>query len=539
MKYAAVPAFWLFLQVGAMASTQTPDQLYGPLFETVQMQRVFKDSKSFADAIPLDDPAKIVALYNVQSKLLNFDLKDFVSKYFALMPDAHMTYMSVAGENVCTHIDKLWDVLRREPSADKKSSSLLPLRYPYVVPGGRFSEIYYWDSYFTMQGLIASGRVDLAQSLVRNLADLATRYGHVPNGNRSYYLSRSQPPFLAAMVELLVSVKGKAQYKDYLAALEAEYAYWMEGAENLRPGETARNVVKMPDGAVLNRYWDDRDMPRQESYFEDVITAQRSKRAAQEVYRNLRAGAESGWDFSSRWLKDPQDLSSIRTMDIVPVDLNTLLYQLEKTLETAYGLDGASVKSARMHERAKARQKAINDYLWNDLDGFYVDYWLDEAQQSRQLTAATVYPLYFRLSTTQQADKIDAAVRENLLKEHGLSTTMLQTGQQWDAPNAWAPLQWLAAQGFAKYGHEQLAKDITKRWSSAVIATYQATGKLTEKYNVNAAGKESQAGEYPTQDGFGWTNGVLRAFLAQDPSLAGDEPACLSKFKLSPGPDNP
>lgn len=522
-----------------MASTQTPDQLYGPLFEAVQMQRVFKDSKSFADAIPLDEPAKIVALYNVQSKLLNFDLKDFVSKHFALMPDAHMTYVSVAGEDVCTHIDKLWDALRREPSADEASSSLLPLRYPYVVPGGRFSEIYYWDSYFTMQGLIASDRVDLAQSLVRNLADLATRYGHVPNGNRSYYLSRSQPPFLAAMVELLVSVKGKAQYHDYLPALEAEYAYWMNGAENLRPGERNRNVVMMPDGAVLNRYWDDRETPRQESYFEDVTTAQHSKRPAQEVYRNLRAGAESGWDFSSRWLKDPQDLSSIRTMDIVPVDLNTLLYQLEKTLETTYGLDGASVKSVSMHERAKARQKAINDYLWNDVDGFYVDYWLDEGQQSRQLTAATVYPLYFRLSTTQQADKIDAVVRENLLKEHGLSTTMLQTGQQWDAPNAWAPLQWLAAQGFAKYGHEQLAHDIAKRWSSAVIATYQTTGKLTEKYNVNATDKESQAGEYPTQDGFGWTNGVLRAFLAQDPSIAGDSPACLSKIKPSRGPDSP
>ena len=522
-----------------MASPQTPDEMYGPLFEAVQMQRVFKDSKSFADAVPKGAPEQIVALYVKQSKLSGFDLQTFVAEHFKFPPLAGKAYASVAGENVCTHIDKLWDVLRREPNTDEASSSLLPLRYPYVVPGGRFSEIYYWDSYFTMQGLIASGRVDLAQSLVRNLADLATRYGHVPNGNRSYYLSRSQLPFLAAMVELLVSVKGKAEYQKYLPALEAEYAYWMNGAENLRPGETVRNVVMMPDGAVLNRYWDDRDTPRQESYIEDVTTAKLSERPSQEVYRNLRAGAESGWDFSSRWLKDPKDLSSIRTIDVVPVDLNALLCQLEKTLETAYGLDGASVKSARMHERAKARQKAINDYLWNDVDGFYVDYWLDEGQQSRQLTAATVYPLYFRLSTTQQAEEIDVAVRQNLLKAHGLSTTMLQTGQQWDAPNAWAPLQWLAAQGFAKYGHEQLARDIAQRWSMAVIATYQATGKLTEKYNVNAAGKESQAGEYPTQDGFGWTNGVLRAFLAQDPSLAGDDPACLGKIKLSRGPDNP
>lgn len=526
MKYALVPALLLLMQAEALAAPLTPDILYGPLFEAVQMQRVFPDSKSFADAQPKEEPKEIVALYVAQSKLPGFDLKAFVTSHFTLAPEtAQKAYVSVAGEDVCKHIDSLWNYLKREPTDEKAISSLLPLRFPYVVPGGRFREVYYWDSYFTMRGLIANGRVDLAQSLVNNLADLAVRYGHVPNGNRSYYLSRSQPPFLAAMVELMVSVKGKAEYQKYLPALEAEYAYWMKGAQKLHPGEQSRNVVMMPDGAVLNRYWDERDTPRQESYLEDVTTAQHSQRASNEVYKDLRAGAESGWDFSSRWLKDPNDLASIRTTDVVPIDLNALLYQLEKTLEVAYALDFESVKSQDMHDRAKVRQKAINDYLWNETDGYFVDYWFDEKQQSHQLTAATVYPLYFHIATLDQGDKVAVSVQKNLLKNNGISTTMLPTGQQWDAPNAWAPLQWLAAEGLAGYGHAQLAEDIATRWSQAAIRHYQTTGKLTEKYNVNSTDENSQAGEYPTQDGFGWTNGVLRAFLAQNPSIANNNPA--------------
>ncbi|MDR6431817.1 alpha,alpha-trehalase TreF [Brucella pseudogrignonensis] len=529
MKYTVVPAFLVFLQGGAMAAPQTPDVLYGPLFEAVQLQRVFPDSKSFADAVPNGKPEEIVALYNAQSKLPGFNLTAFVNSHFTLAQDAHKAYASVEGENVCEHIDTLWDYLKREPTNDEALGSLLPLQFPYVVPGGRFREIYYWDSYFTMQGLIASGRVDLAETLLRNLADLATRYGHVPNGNRSYYLSRSQPPFLAAMVELMVSVKGKAEYKKYLPALEAEYAYWMDGSEGLRPGERHRNVVMMPDGAVLNRYWDEKDTPREESYFEDVNTARQSQRASHEVYKNLRAGAESGWDFSSRWLKDPNDLSSIRTIDIVPVDLNALLFQLETTLQTVYALNYETTKSEDMHDRAKARQRAINEYLWNEVDGYFVDYWLDEQKQSRQLTAATVYPLYFRLATLNQGDRTAVAVKDILLKSNGVTTTSLKTGQQWDEPNAWAPLQWLATQGFSYYDHPQLAQDIATRWSQAAVKHYQKTGKLTEKYNVNSTDEKSQAGEYPTQDGFGWTNGVLRAFLAQYPSIVDDNPSCVSK----------
>ena len=171
------------------------------------------------------------------------------------------------------HIDALWPVLERQPDVPTPHSSLLPLPHRYVVPGGRFREIYYWDSYFTMLGLEESGRHDLAVDMVKNFAFLIDRYGHVPNGNRTYYLSRSQPPFFAAMVELIAARDGSPAYLQFLPALRREYEFWMDGAARLEPGAAHRRAVRLRDGSILNRYWDDRDTAREESYREDVETA--------------------------------------------------------------------------------------------------------------------------------------------------------------------------------------------------------------------------------------------------------------------------
>ena len=162
--------------------------------------------------------------------------------------------------------------------------------------------------------------------MVRNFAWLIDRYGHVPNGNRSYYLSRSQPPFFPLMVELLAAREGSAAYQEFLPQLRREYDFWMDGADSVEAGQARRRVVRLPDGALLNRYWDDRDIPREESWREDIETARASGRPPAEVYRNLRAAAESGWDFSSRWFADGRTLGTIRTVELAPVDLNSLLY---------------------------------------------------------------------------------------------------------------------------------------------------------------------------------------------------------------------
>src|SRR6266481_5937072 len=165
---------------------------------------------------------------------------------------------------------------------------------PYVVPGGRFREMYYWDSYFTMLGLATSGRHDLVDGMVRDFAYLIDTYGHVPNGARTYYLSRSQPPFFFAMVGLVSPKEPGQAFAAYLPQLRREYAFWMEGAQGLRAGTSHRHVVALPDGSVLNRFWDDTNTPRDESYREDTELARGSHRPAPQLFRDIRAAAVSG-----------------------------------------------------------------------------------------------------------------------------------------------------------------------------------------------------------------------------------------------------
>lgn len=494
----------------------TPSQLYGELFEAVQTQRVFPDSKTFVDAVAKREPAEIVAAYRKERGAPGFDLHAFVRREFDLPAPAGAEYRSDPGDSVTQHIDHLWSVLTRDPAVEIEYSSRLPLPKRYVVPGGRFNEMYYWDSYFTMLGLQASGRHDLVRSMCDNFALLIERYGHIPNGNRSYYLSRSQPPFFAAMVELLAAHEGDAAYARYRNALLREYEFWMDGSERLTAQVPVhRRVVRMPDGSILNRYWDDRATPREESYAEDVATAKESRRPAEEVYRNLRAAAESGWDFSSRWFADGKTLATIRTIDLVPVDLNGLMYSLEAVLARANSDSPARAEEFRA--RAAGRRAAIQKYLWNPQVAAFTDYSWRENRAATQVTAAAVAPLFFGIATDEQARAVATAVQDQLLAAHGILTTTHATGQQWDAPNGWAPLQWMAIEGFRRYHNESLANEIATRWVKQNLAVYKATGKLVEKYDVVTGGGAAGGGEYPLQDGFGWTNGVLRALMEKYP----------------------
>ncbi len=497
----------------------TPSQLYGELFEDVQTQRVFADSKTFVDAVAKRAPAEIVAAYRRERGGAGFDLRAFVEREFSVPVVAESQYRSNRDESVTAHIDHLWTVLTRDPAVEVEYSSRLSLPDRYVVPGGRFNEMYYWDSYFTMLGLQASGRHDLVRAMCDNFAALIARYGHIPNGNRSYYLSRSQPPFFAAMVELLATHEGEGAYVRYRDALLREYEFWMDGARRVNAREPAyRRVVRMDDGVFLNRYWDDRATPREESYAEDVATARESRRPAHEVYRNLRAAAESGWDFSSRWFEDGETLASIRTVDLVPVDLNALLYQLEMTLARAHKESPADAEEFRA--AAARRQAAMQRYFWNPQVGAFTDYSWRENRAGTRITAAALAPLFFGVATAEQARAVGEVVRAQLLAAHGIVTTTRRTGQQWDAPNGWAPLQWIAIAGLERYGETALAEEIARRWVAQNLAVYRATGKLVEKYDVVTGGGAAGGGEYPLQDGFGWTNGVLRALLEKYPELA-------------------
>ncbi|WP_225765401.1 alpha,alpha-trehalase TreF [Inquilinus sp. Marseille-Q2685] len=540
--FRAIPAllgFW-FVALPGLAQ-QPPSQTYGELFRDVQMQRVFPDGKTFVDAEPKAAPGEILRLYAERKDEAGFDLAAFVRRYFTPPATHESGYRSVPGQDVCSHIDGLWDVLKRPPDRPDPRSSLLPLPNPYVVPGGRFGEVYYWDSYFTMLGLIESGRDDLAHDVLANFASLIDRYGHIPNGNRSYYLSRSQPPFFAAMVELVAESSDDpgATYAAHLPSLAREYAFWMDGADSLEPGAAHRRVVRLPDGTLLNRYWDDSDQPRDESYREDVETARATNRAPVEVYRDLRAAAESGWDFSSRWLADGKTLATIRTTAVVPPDLNSLMAELESVLAKAYAASHRPERAAELEARARLRAEAVRRLLWDQEAGVFTDYLWREGRRTGAVTLATAYPLFFDLADPDQAARVAETLERRLLAPGGLLTTEIASGQQWDAPNGWAPLEWIAIRGLARTGHDQLAETVARRWAERVAGVYTQTGKLTEKYDV--AGTEAAGGgEYPNQDGFGWTNGVLRRLLATYPQLttaSGGDIACLAAANDNRAPE--
>jgi len=499
---------------------QPPSAVYGELFRDVQMQRVFPDGKTFVDAEPKADPAEILRRYAEEKGQAGFYLSAFVHRYFTPPVPHSSGYRSVPGQDVCSHIDALWDVLQRPADQRDPRSSLLPLPNPYVVPGGRFGEVYYWDSYFTMLGLIQSGRQDLARDVLANFASLIHRYGHIPNGNRSYYLSRSQPPFFAAMVELVAESSDDPAkvYADALPTLAQEYAFWMEGADDLAPGTAHRRAVRLPDGTLLNRYWDDSDQPRDESYREDVETARSTNRPPSEVYRDLRAAAESGWDFSSRWLVDGKTLGTIRTTAVVPPDLNSLMAELETVLAKAYAVSHRPERAAELEARARLRAEAVRRLFWDPEAGVFTDYLWQEGRRTGAVTLATAYPLFFGLADADQADRVADTLERRLLAPGGLLTTETASGQQWDAPNGWAPLEWLTIRGLARTGHDRLAEIVARRWAERVVGVYTQTGKLTEKYDV-AGTASGGGGEYPNQDGFGWTNGVLRRLLALYPQL--------------------
>ncbi|SEH19674.1 alpha,alpha-trehalase [Sphingopyxis sp. YR583] len=483
-----------------MGVEPSPADLYGPLLAKVQERAILADGKTFVDALPRRPVDEIMRDF---AKLPAGDeaLRSFIAANFDLPAAAMEARPAVLP--LRDHIRALWKDLARAPE-QASSGSALPVQHRHVVPGGRFREIYYWDSFFTMLGLVRDGEFELANGIVDTLTDLIDTHGHIPNGSRTYYLGRSQPPLFHMMVELLGDDRPAVAARR-LSAMKREHGWWMEGSESVAPGSQGARVARLAGGQLLNRYWDPRDTPRDESWREDVATASESGRAAGDVYRDLRAGAESGWDFSSRWL-DGKALSSIRTTMIAPIDLNAFLFGLETAI--AASDDAEAARYARL---ASDRREAIN-CLWNAAGGYFSDYDIENGVLRSPLTAASLAPLLVGAATQAQADATAKAVEDDLLASGGLNTTLARSGQQWDRPNGWAPLQWIAVAGLRNYGHDALARDIAERWVHTVGETFARTGLLFEKYDVETPGAGG-GGEYDTQTGFGWTNGVTADFI--------------------------
>ncbi len=408
---------------------------------------------------------------------------------------------------VAEYIHNNWkNLVRMTPC--KTFSSLIPLPNPYVIPGGRFREVYYWDSYFTALGLKNSELDDLAKGMTENFMYMVKQFGFVPNGNRTYYLSRSQPPFLALMVEI-------TKPKDLSMP---EDRAWMEHAYKVVSFEYQSNWMEKETHYIpeigLNRYYDPIDKKRPECFGDEIANVEIKKG----FYQHERAECESGWDFSKRF--------GPNACDFIPVDLNSLLYKYEILLAkwaTELGkLDEAKVWAARSYNRKQNMMK----YLYNSKDGLFYDYNFRTGEQSDYKNISAIYPLWVgMLDVNKEANKIQAlrnAVIRNFEREGGIATAVNETPKisggkkegacQWAYPNGWAPLQWITIEALNNYGYTEDAKRISEKWLNVNTNVYNKTGRMFEKYNVED-GTINVTTFYPQQDGFGWTNGVYLEIL--------------------------
>jgi alpha,alpha-trehalase len=474
-------------------------------------------------------------------------------------------------------------------------NSYLPISRPFVVAGGRFREPYYWDSFWVIEGLLRTqgSFTQIALNIIENFLDFVETYGFVPNGARLYYLNRSQPPLLSQMVKIYVEyTKNSTILERALPLLEKEYSFWTTN-RTVQLTRGGRNY-SLAHYAVLNT------QPRPESYYEDYVTANNasyystsgqiynstgplSNASKALLYANLASGAESGWDYSSRWLKTPQDavsdtyfpLRSLNTIEILPVDLNAILYGNEIAIAEFYRMQGNFSAAKAWANLAEERQEAMTALLWDSEHYAYFDYNMTAGGRNIYtpssdnttipsdlsgapngtevyLSPSQFYP--FWTGAVPDSIKNDpTAIRrafsriEELLesRDGAVAATNLRTGQQWDEPNVWPPLQYIIMSGLLNtpldssstttseteeedyISTQELALKLAQRYVDSTFCTWRSTGGSTpdfprldgidgnstgimfEKYSDEAINARGGGGEYAVVEGFGWTNGVL------------------------------
>ncbi len=483
-----------------------PEKAFPSLYIDVESNHVFADDKTFPDCIPKYSPFLINLKYDIWKCFNNKNkLSNFINNNFQL-PEFYISKINPTGD-IIDHIKQVMLVMSINIDKQPCNSSLIQLPYNFVIPGGRFREVYYWDTYFTLLGYADLHKNLIVDNMTENLAFLIKKFGHIPNGNRSYYLSRSQPPFFSYIVDLDAKLNGDSIYIKYLPELLLEYKYWMKNPHHSKVFE---HSVILNNIDKLNHYYDNVNLPRTEMYNEDVSNFKLYKAKIKDTlnyFRNIRSTAESGWDFSSRWLLNDTSFENISTLDILPVDLNCLLYHLEKTIAKAYSLMNDNT-ALLYNEMANRRKYLINRLFWNNKNGFYFDYNFIQKEKSLDFTLAGVFPLFINIADSIQAVKVSNTIRKYFLKPGGVVTSLVNSGQQWDYPNGWAPLEWITIQALRNYHIYGLADTIRERWLHTNKIYFNRNHKMIEKYNVVDTTSIPNDGEYPAQDGFGWTNGV-------------------------------
>jgi len=446
-------------------------------------------------------------------------------------------------------IEKLGDVRPEELPA----AGLLYLPNPYVVPGGRFNEMYGWDSYFIVIGLEADHREALAKGMVDNFLFEIEHYGAVLNANRTYYLTRSQPPFLTSMIRAVyenpksfaATPEGRAEAKQWLqhayTLAEKDYSTWLRPEHKAGTTGLARFYDfasgPVPEMADDSTYYPDvirwliaHPEPATAGYLvkgsehPDAAETARLKltscdlhtsvvcarawaqgyRLSHDFYEGDRAMRESGFDPSFRF--GPFDGA---TGHYAPVCLNSLLYRYEKDLEHFAHLLANPEDAARWNHRAKARDVAMQRYLWQPKDGVFADYDFVHAKTSTYAYITSLYPLWAGVATREEATQMVAKL--NLFERPGgLSMSNYNSGMQWDEPFGWAPTNWVAVAGLEAMGFRTEAARIAHNFDATIDEGFAHDGTIVEKYNVTAGNSDVHVstGYKANQVGFGWSNAV-------------------------------
>lgn len=403
---------------------------------------------------------------------------DFGAEQFALKGD---------WEKVNQYINRFWPKLLYSAAKQPKTLSdddsvILYLPHPYIVPGGRFEEMFYWDSFFIIEGLAVSGlekvkgieMKKLIKGMVENCFYQIEKYGYVLNGNKIRYSSRSQPPFLTSMIEHLIKLEGKMD-KNWLARaydfVKQEYSFWTSPPHLTPTG--------------LSRYFDLTGDP-------------------------ARTRSEDGWDMSPRF-------SDENVHHLNPVDLNALLYKYENDLAMMAEMVGKKTEAKEWLKKASDRKKKMTQLMWSAKDGLFYDYNFIKKQRSNVKSLAAIVPLWVKMATSQQAEKVSASLKL-FWQPYGLSTcdkTYGTKGEQWNYPVGWAPLHFLAYKALIKYGYAAEAKKVATAFLNLVTNNFNRTGQIWEKYNVVSGGTDVPYDRYRNQPGFGWTNAIFQK-LFQD-----------------------
>ena len=519
------------------------DNVYckGSILHKVQMSKAFGDAKTFVDMPMRNEPGKILQPFMQQLNMSKGakEIKTIVEKYFSqagteltnVKPldwkETPAVLAKISDLNLrkwAEDINNRWKILTRKMKDDVKTRpsrySLIYSKNPFVVPGGRFREFYYWDTYWVVHGLLLSDMTATVKGMLENFIELVKTYGLVPNGGRIYYLNRSQPPFLSLMVyEYWKKTNDTAFLLKALPHLEKEYEFWM------------RNRTVQVDKShgfkasyTLNRYATPMGYPRPESYWNDVETMEKTgmknESEKKALYAHIASAAESGWDFSSRWFrysgKQSMTMMSIKTRDIIPVDLNAILCKVENSLTKLFNVTGDSSKQRRYEQAFQNRVKTINDVFWNEKHKQWLDFDIQEKKHRSPFYVSNISPIWAACygNMTRANEAINSVKRQGVLNyPGGVPTSLNKTEEQWDFPNAWPPLQDIMETSLRISGNNDLAFNLAKKWIETNYLSWKETGHMYEKYDVNIRGKPGHGGEYGVQVGFGWTNGVVLQLL--------------------------